>query len=207
MRRIIYLHGFASGPSSKKAQFFQTGFQEMGAEVEVPDLTEGNFEGLTITGQLRVVERLARGEPVWLMGSSMGGYLAALHAARHPEVEKVVLMAPAFGFTRRWQESLGREKMEEWKGAGWLEFYHYADQRERRVGYQLIEDGLRYEDYPDVDQPALVFHGKDDAVVPAAYSVEFAASRRNVQLRLVDSDHELLDVRDLMWEEVRRFLF
>ena len=79
MSRFIYLHGFASGPASKKARFFEERFAELGMGLEVPDLAEGNFTGLTMSGQLAVVERMAAGEPVSLIGSSMGGYLAALY--------------------------------------------------------------------------------------------------------------------------------
>ncbi len=42
---LIYLHGFASGPMSKKAQFFRRRFEEIGVEMQIPDLSEGNFEG------------------------------------------------------------------------------------------------------------------------------------------------------------------
>ena len=59
----------------------------------------------------------------------MGGYLAALYAARHPEVDKVVLMAPAFCFRRRWRETLGDAKMEEWRGSGALDVFHYGEGR------------------------------------------------------------------------------
>ena len=66
-RRIVYLHGFASGPDSKKARFFQERFRAENMELEIPDLAEeGRFERLTITGQLRVVERVASGRPVSL---------------------------------------------------------------------------------------------------------------------------------------------
>ena len=89
--RLIYLHGFASGPMSNKAQFFRRRFEEIGVEMQIPDLSEGNFETLTISGQLRVIERIAGGADVRLIGSSMGGYLAALYAARHPEVSRGAL--------------------------------------------------------------------------------------------------------------------
>ena len=205
-RRILYLHGFASGPKSRKAQFFRERFAGLGTSLEIPDLAEGNFEQLTISGQLAVIDRLAGGEPASLIGSSMGGYLAALYAARHYEIERVVLLAPAFGFGRRWQESLGPEKLSEWKSTGRLSCYHYGDQRERPLSYRLIEDGAQYEDYPDVRQPALVFHGRKDTVVPVEYSVEFAAGRSNARLELLESDHELTDVLERIWEEARQFL-
>jgi uncharacterized protein len=56
MTQILYLHGFASGPSSSKARFFRERLERAGASVEVPDLAAGDFEHLTITAQLAVVE-------------------------------------------------------------------------------------------------------------------------------------------------------
>jgi pimeloyl-ACP methyl ester carboxylesterase len=203
---LTYLHGFASGPQSSKAQFFRRRFEALGIAMQIPNLSEGNFEGLTITGQLRVIERVAGGDDVFLIGSSMGGYLAALYAARHREVKKLVLLAPAFGFARRWPPMLGEEKVAEWRRTGWLPVYHYGDTMERRVGYELLQDAERYEDYPDISQPALVFHGRMDDVVPVEYSEEFAARHPHVMLRVMESGHELIDVLEEMWVEIVEFL-
>lgn len=207
MSRIVYLHGFASGPTSKKAQFFRERFAQLGIGLEIPDLADGHFERLTMSGQLQVIERASRGEPVTLIGSSMGGYLAALFAARHAEVEKLVLMAPAFCFSSRWPQTLGEATMEEWQRSGVLKVFHYGQGRTVELGYQLIEDGRQYEDYPDVRQPTLIFHGKNDTVVPADLSVQFASRQSHAQLHLMESDHELLNVLDDMWMETERFLF
>ena len=204
--KLIYLHGFASGPMSSKAQFFRRRFEELGVEMRIPDLSEGNFEGLTLSGQLRVIETTARGgEDVWLIGSSMGGYLAALYAARHAEVSRLALLAPAFGFARRWPLQLGEEQVAEWRRTGWLPMYHYGEKIESRVGYGLLEDAARYEDYPDVSQPALIFHGRHDEVVPFEYSEQFAARHPQIALRIMDSGHELLNVLEDMWAEMREF--
>src|SRR5712691_11493090 len=99
--RFLYLHGFASGPGSQKAAFFRRKFLARGVELRIPDLSDGDFEGLTLTRQLAVIDREAASGSVSLIGSSLGGYLAALYAARHAAVHKVVAMAPAFGFARR----------------------------------------------------------------------------------------------------------
>ena len=207
MSRIVYLHGFASGPTSEKAQFFRQRFAQLGIGLDIPDLADGNFERLTITGQLEVIERASRGEPVTLIGSSMGGYLATLFAARHMEVEKLVLMAPAFCFSTRWPETLGQTTMEEWQRSGVLKVFHYSQGRTIELGYQLIQDGRQYEDYPPVQQPTLIFHGKNDTVVPADLSVQFAGRYPQAQLHLMESDHELLNVLDDMWMETEEFLF
>jgi pimeloyl-ACP methyl ester carboxylesterase len=206
VNRLVYLHGFASSPASKKARFFREKFAALGIEMEIPDLADGDFEHLTITGQLKVMERACRGEAVSLMGSSMGGYLAAVYAARHAEVEKLVLMAPAFSFITRWPQTLGADGLEEWKRTGFLPVYHYGENRERQLRYDLLEDGRFYEDYPNFQPPALIFHGKNDAVVPAGYSITFSQQHPHTTLRLLDSDHELVDMLDVMWAGVREFL-
>src|SRR5207249_4768670 len=118
MIRIIYLHGFASGPSSSKARFFRDRLTAAGANVEIPDLAAGDFEHLTLTKQLAGIERAAHGDPVALIGSSMGGYLAALYAARHREVERIVLLAPAFRFSKRWNERYDAHELEKWRREG-----------------------------------------------------------------------------------------
>jgi uncharacterized protein len=204
--RILYLHGFASGPQSSKARIFAQRFEQIGVRLEVPDLAAGDFEHLTLTGQLRVIEQVAGGDAVCLIGSSLGGYLAALYAARHPETVKVVLMAPAFGFAKRWPERMGMDALRQWEQSGWLPVYHYAERREARVWFGFLEDGRRYEDYPDVTQPCLLFHGVQDDVVTADWSQTFAESRPNVELHLEQSGHELLNVVDAMFDRTRAFL-
>ena len=215
MTRIVYLHGFASGPSSSKARYFRERLEAAGAnrpeaasvKVDIPDLAAGDFEHLTIGSQLTVVESAAGPGPVSLMGSSMGGYLAALYAARHPEVvERLVLLAPAFGFARRWPERLGAGQVAQWRTSGRMDVFHYGENRTRSLSYALLEDGARYEDYPDFHQPALIFHGAHDDVVPACFSEEFAATHPNAVLEILDSGHELLNVLDDMAPKVERFL-
>ncbi len=56
------------------------------------------------------------------------------------EVEKLVLLAPAFSFASRWPETLGDQAMEQWKRTNSLEVFHYAQNRVAELGYQLIED-------------------------------------------------------------------
>jgi pimeloyl-ACP methyl ester carboxylesterase len=203
--RIVYLHGFASSPSSSKAQFFSRRLTEHGASVSIPQLDEGNFQGLTITRQLAVIDSAVGNEPAVLMGSSLGGYLAALYASTHVAIEKLVLLAPAFRFPTRWRERYAAD-MDRWKREGSLPFFHYAVQAERPLGFQFVEDAAQYPDEPEFSQPALILHGSRDPVVPAEISREFAAGHPNVCLRLFDSGHELTDVLEPMWTEAASFL-
>jgi hypothetical protein len=206
MTRVVYLHGFASGPASRKARYFRNLLTPRGFDVEIPDLAEGRFTELTITGQLDVISRACHGHPVILIGSSLGGYLAALYAARHPEVKRVVLMAPAFSFASHWAETLGDERMKEWQETGRLTVFHYAENAQRDLGWQFMIDARQYEATPDFCQPGLIFHGSIDEVVPVAFSERFAKEHKNVTLRVLPSGHELTDVLETMGAETISFL-
>jgi len=204
--RIIYLHGFASSPQSRKARFFAEKFSQEAFTVDIPDLAAGDFEHLTISGQLQIVERAVNGQPAILVGSSLGGYLAALYAARHREIERVILLAPAFSFHDLWTAELGVERLQIWRENGTMPIFHYGEGREMPLAFNLMEDSSQYEAFPDVRQPGLVFHGLDDPLVPIAQSRAFVAGRSNIRLLELRSGHELTDVLDDMWLASRDFV-
>ena len=213
--RAVYLHGFASSPQSSKARFFGAKFAEAGVAFEALQLDQGEFRNLTISGQMLVVsnavsahrEKLAKGEPLVLMGSSLGGYLAALYAERHPKaVDRLVLLAPAFEFLKRWRARLSIQEIEKWKREGSIPIFHYGSKTEQRLGYQFLEDAARYEAVPDFHQRALILHGSDDAVVPSQVSQDFALEHTRVRLALFKSGHELTDVLEGLWREASGFL-
>jgi predicted esterase YcpF (UPF0227 family) len=80
--RVVYLHGFASSPASRKARFFGKKFAARGVPFLAPSLDQGNFPEMTISGEVRLVQDLLSetSEPVTLIGSSLGGYVASLIA-------------------------------------------------------------------------------------------------------------------------------
>jgi len=121
-------------------------------------------------------------------------------------VRGLVLMAPAFGFARRWAAHLGEKQLEAWRHAGEMDVFHYGLNRNCRLGYQLMADAERYEEYPDFHQPALIFHGAHDDVVPVRYSQNFAANHANAKLEILDSGHELLDVLEYMGRRVKEWM-
>ena len=64
--------------------------------------------------------------------------------------------------------------MMQWKETGKLAVAHYGDGLTHQLAYNLVEDGSEYEAYPIFPQPALIFHGRNDDVVPPGYSITFA---------------------------------
>lgn len=204
--RVLYLHGFASSPRSRKARFFSEKLAAEGVALESPALDEGDFEHLTISGQLRLIEKVVGSDPVVLIGSSLGGYLASLYAARNQNVQRLLLLAPAFRFHDLWTGSIDAERLKKWKEDGTAPIFHYGEGRETPLGYGLIEDAANYEPWPDFRQPALLFHGNQDSSVPVEYSAEFVRNHPNARLIVMRSGHELTDVLDPIWEHSKAFL-
>ena len=204
---FIYLHGFASSPSSTKAVFFAEKLAQGGHAVDALDLEEGDFQGLTITRQLAVVRRgIARtsGE-LALIGSSMGGYLALVAAAEEPRVRQLMLMAPAIDMRATWAVRYGAARLAAWKAAGAVPTFHHAHGEERLIGYGLYEDLERYDPAPPARIPTLAFMGRRDETVAPAAVERWARQHASVRLRWFDSGHELLDQLETMWTETAGF--
>ena len=207
--KYLYLHGFASSPNSYKARQIQKCFAELGLAVDIPDLNLTDFGTVTLSDQLDFLERnyFADGQPITVIGSSLGGFLAVQLAARNVVVEKLVLFAPAFGFGKRIAEAIGAENIAQWQQDGVRQFYHYGLQRNVNLHFQFLIDAQNYsEDQLTRSLPTLIFHGIDDDVVPVGLSQEFAQRRSQVTLHILEDDHALGKDFELIWRHTRQFL-
>jgi len=210
-RHVFYLHGFASSPKSTKVGYFTERLLEHGIVVRSPDFNQPDFTTMTLTRMLdRLGGELAAlgGEPATLIGSSLGGTLAILAAARFaPQVERLVLLAPAVMFAKPGHHLLPPERIEEWRRRGSLPFFHYADGVERDLAFDFYEDSLRYDAFNTAfDQPAMIFQGLRDASVDSRTVEAFAKTRPNVTLALLDDDHQLIASLPRIWNDVQPFL-
>ncbi len=206
---LLYLHGFASGPSSHKARALSARFAAIGVRVTVPDLTPGEdgFERSSPSSMLAIAEKLLHDAepPHASVGSSLGGYLGSVIASRDPSVERLVLLAPAFRLFERWSKRLTQEDLAGWRARG-LETMHFASNRKRRIGWQFFEDAKRYPPFPEVRVPALCIAGTHDETVPIADVEAFVARTPSAQLVPVEDGHELAASLDRIFEEARAVL-
>jgi pimeloyl-ACP methyl ester carboxylesterase len=203
--RVLYLHGFASGPRSTKGVAFQEFFMKRGVPVDRMDLRVPSFEHLRLSAMIDAVREAVTDGTV-LIGSSLGGLTAARVAEREPRVERLVLLAPAFQLAARWRDSLGPE-LDAWKRSGWREVLDYTTGATARVDFGFFEDALAADaGWPDVRVPTLILHGTRDDVVPIASSRQFAASRPNVRLIELPDDHQLIASLPTLLAESAAFL-
>jgi pimeloyl-ACP methyl ester carboxylesterase len=208
---VFYLHGFASSARSTKAAYFADRLREHGTSLRCPDFNQPDFATLTVTRMLdQLGAELARLEtpPAALIGSSLGGTVAILAAARFAAaVDRLVLLAPAVMFAKPGHHLLPPERIAEWQRRGALPFFHYADDAERLLNYSFYEDSLAYDAFhAAVSQPMLIFQGLRDTSVDYRTVEMFAAARPNATLSLLEDDHQLVASLPQMWEGVADFL-
>ena len=162
---VIYLHGFASGPKSSKAIYFADRLRARGIDTVVPDLNQPNFQQMTLTSQLKEVERTIgqtpRNKRLVIIGSSMGGLLATLKACEVKNFAGLILLAPGFGLRKRWPELIGEQNLKLWKESGTLDVFNYAVGKKVPLNYKFFEDIDKYEtDELRVKIPTIIFHGQ-----------------------------------------------
>ncbi|WP_138498563.1 YqiA/YcfP family alpha/beta fold hydrolase [Nostoc sp. PA-18-2419] len=206
--QYIYLHGFASSPKSAKARYIGDRFSQIHTELKIPDLNAGDFSQLTITRQIAQVaaEFPKDSIPVTLIGSSLGGLTAAHLAQQHLQVQRLVLLAPAFGFLSHWLVKLTDEEIQHWQQEKYLMVYHHGERRSLPLSYDFVTDAAQYqEELLQRFIPTLILHGKNDEVIPIQASRNFKRWRPWVELVEFDSDHALGNVVEEIWQAISLF--
>ncbi|NEQ28897.1 MAG: esterase, partial [Microcoleus sp. SIO2G3] len=126
--------------------------------------------------------------------------------AQRQQVQRIVLLAPAFGFLQHWLPRLGAQTLQQWRSTGTLMVYHYGENQQLPLSYQFVEDATQYDDRQlQRSTPTLILHGRHDDVIPIEASRDFAIDRPWVKLIELDSDHALTDVMPQIWQEILAF--
>lgn len=204
-RHVIFLHGFASSGRGTKSQYFRRRIAEESSGIDFHAVefqpTPADFEFMTVTGMINRLRQFVLDNgigQVTLIGSSMGGLVAANYAQRFGNVDWLLLLAPALIY-RPW--SLSETESEEWRRQGVIEVDHYAFGRSLPIRYDLALDGARYDQPPPPICPVTIVHGSHDEVVPASMSRAYAGAYPElVSLIEFDAGHDLNGALDRIWE-------
>ena len=195
--RVLYLHGFASGPRSKKGVAVEARLAARGIAVERLDLRVPSLERLSLGAAIERT-RAAIDGPTILIGSSLGGLTATLVAEHEPRVIALALLAPAFDFASRVRARVGPD--------GWLDVHDYTTGLPARVHGDFAREAEALGGWPDVHVPTLIVHGSRDEVVPVELSRRYVAAHPAVRLIEVDDGHDLLATLPLVLDEVDTFV-
>jgi predicted esterase YcpF (UPF0227 family) len=159
---LYYLHGYQSSPTSTKATLFK---ETMHAHPVT--YRDGNPEDLIISECLNRISSAIRNDPyVELIGSSLGGFLAASTALIHPNVTRLILLNPAIIPP---QTDL-----------------HAIHGIPQRILQEMMNPRLFEEKIPAV---ITILRGTQDEVVPDDWILAFASAQQ-APIQLLNDDHQ-----------------
>ncbi|MFX0206945.1 MAG: YqiA/YcfP family alpha/beta fold hydrolase, partial [Candidatus Hodarchaeota archaeon] len=186
MLQIVYLYGFASGPQSNKAQFFKRKFSTSAISFDIYDyipdkasFTNMKLSFLTRNLGLYIDKNHSKEEELILFGSSFGALISTLYTLlQSDKIKKLILMAPALGFSAQRIVKLHDIPLTLWKENGVIPVFHYRYDQEIPLAYSFYEDLISYPP-PEIEKlripvPALILHGRFDDVVPLVWSQKYA---------------------------------
>ena len=193
---VISCHGMLSNKDGSK-------HQRLAQELEARDISmlrfdfagrgesEGRLFDMTYSNERQDLEAaiehlVAEGaQRFGVFGSSMGGAVAIITAARDERVVALATLA-AVGHTEEVEERYPLE-IKKWRRQGYIEL------EEGPLGVDFLNDALQHDVLSAMRvilAPILVVHGLEDEVVPVSDAHDIATAARNARLELVEgADH------------------
>lgn len=155
--RLLYAHGFASGPRSAKGVAIAEHLARRGLglrllDMRVPEPTHPRLASMIneLRWAIQLKESIQHGTIVPVakddedravgIGSSLGGLAVARAAEVDPRIVATVLLAPAFRLVERWRARVGEATWNQWRDTGTKEFPDYANGGTMTVDFGFIEE-------------------------------------------------------------------
>jgi pimeloyl-ACP methyl ester carboxylesterase len=204
-RIAVLCHGFLSGKNSTTNKTLTRMLTESGIATLRFDFfgqgdSDGPFEALTTTLAVQQAEAAldlvtARGYGrIGLVGSSFGGLVAILTAARRSHIACLALKCPVVDFAEELRFTLGPDELARWKTTDTIPDI-IGGQDRVRLQYEFYEDCLRQIAYGPAEQitmPTLIVQGEQDECVPLHQSKRLCDALGGTKklVLLPDADHQ-----------------
>jgi pimeloyl-ACP methyl ester carboxylesterase len=200
---VILCHGMESDKNSEKLIYLgrelaKQGILALRFDFSYVGESGGKFEDITYSGEVddlsaayALIQSRWPGK-IAIFGSSMGGTVALLFAAREPSVAALVTLAPPLHPENFPKRMLTAAQRQAWREQGFTLY------NGRRLNVSLLDDLERLnvpESAQRVTCPVLILHGDSDEVVPVEEALELHNGLPNsTRLSIVKgADHRLSD--------------
>jgi pimeloyl-ACP methyl ester carboxylesterase len=208
-RQILFITGFLSKRWGNKSKSLVQWCQEKGWEFCCYDVrgfgdSDGNFTDYTLSDWIAdartVLSMLSNGTPVTIVGNSLGGWIAWLLAQEYEQIERLVLVAPAFNMMGVRARSISEERQHTWHTAGWMPWDDDPLHRDWPLSWKWVEESEAYwkTTFNRLRHVhTTILHGLQDRVILPGGSQQFVEQLLAkdisfpVELNLIPGDHRL----------------
>ncbi len=221
-RQILFITGFLSKRWGNKSKALAQWCAEKGWGFCCYDVrgfgeSEGSFTDYTLSDWVAdarlVMTTLLDGPPITIVGNSLGSWIAWLMAQEHEQVERLVLIAPAFNMMGVRARSISEERRHAWLTAGWMPWDDDDMHRKFPIAWKWVEESealwrARFDRLRRVT--TTIVHGLQDDVIRPHGSTQFVEEllardpEFPVTLHLIPGDHRLSTPEHV--ETVRRIV-
>jgi pimeloyl-ACP methyl ester carboxylesterase len=208
-RQILFITGFLSKRWGNKSKALAQWCQEKGWGFCCYDVrgfgdSDGQFTDYTLSDWVAdartVLGPIKDGPPVTIVGNSLGGWIAWLMAQEFPQIERLILTAPAFNMMGERAKTISQERLHDWHTAGWMPWDDDPAHRDYPIAWKWVEESeALWKSSFDRLRPVntTILHGQQDNVILPQGSIQFVEQVRSlapsfpVELHLVPGDHRL----------------
>jgi pimeloyl-ACP methyl ester carboxylesterase len=217
-RQVLFITGFLSKRWGNKSKALSQWCAEQGWGFCCYDVrgfgdSEGTFTDYTLSDWMadaRSVMAMLTSYPPWtslpgqagltIVGNSLGGWIAWLMAQEYHQVDRLILIAPAFNMMGVRAKTISPERRHDWHRTGWMPWDDDPLHRDWPLSWKWVEESEAYWTSSfDRIRPVRtsILHGSGDTVISPDGSREFVELLRRrdpsypVELHLVAGDHRL----------------
>ncbi len=208
-RQILFITGFLSKRWGNKSKALAEWCREKGCGFCCYDVrgfgeSEGSFTDYTLSDWIAdarlVLSMLRDGPPITIVGNSLGGWIAWLMAREFQEIERLILIAPAFNMMGVRAKSIDPKRRHAWQSAGWMPWDDEPAHRDFPLAWKWVEESEAYWKtslHRLRPVSTAILHGQQDSVILPQGSSQFVEQLQSVapsfpvELHLVPGDHRL----------------
>jgi pimeloyl-ACP methyl ester carboxylesterase len=221
-RQILFITGFLSKRWGNKSKALAQWCEEKGWGFCCYDVrgfgeSEGTFADYTLSDWIvdarTVLTMLKAGPPLTIVGNSLGGWIAWLMAQEFQEIERLILIAPAFNMMGVRARSISEERRQAWLSSGWMPWDDEPAHKDWPLSWKWVEESDAYwkSSFDWLRRVnTTILHGLQDTAILPGGSSEFVDQllARDpafpVELQLIPGDHRLSSAEQV--ERVRRLV-
>ena len=224
-RQVLFITGFLSKRWGTKSTALAQWCQEQGWGFCCYDVrgfgdSEGSFTDYTLSDWVddarRVVAMLtdrpvgtcseagpdgpAHAPPITIVGNSLGSWIAWMMAQEYAQIERLLLIAPAFNMMGVRARSIAEDRRHAWLTAGWMPWDDDAVHRDYPIAWKWVEESEAYwkQRFASLRRvKTTILHGlQDHVIVPQGSSGFVEELLRHdagfpIDLHLIPGDHRL----------------